>query len=234
MIWLGGSYWRCLLDHAYILCQSDHDSGVVNNYIIIYSYYYPLALKCTGILFIIYNPWEPSRDATMCKPQDRPSLLPWRTLYFFMFLCAVQVAKRELALECDYSYEARCQQQFRQLVAADEGFHINVNVPQVITELCTPRLLTTELVPGAHIDKVGLPLQHHTSPYLHILPCMQTCVDMCLGKSLCRQTCHKQTRQFSVSHLLYSVCGFAPRMSCEAQTPDCGSAKLCNVGVMGG
>ncbi|BDA48587.1 Atypical kinase COQ8A, mitochondrial [Coccomyxa sp. Obi] len=69
---------------------------------------------------------------------------------------AAKVAKRELALECDYSYEARCQQQFRQLVAADEGFHIHVNVPQVITELCTPRLLTTELVPGAHIDKVAL------------------------------------------------------------------------------
>lgn len=77
------------------------------------------------------------------------------------FCGSVQVAKRELALECDYSYEARCQQQFRQLVAADEGFHINVNVPQVITELCTPRLLTTELVPGAHIDKVCLSLQHN-------------------------------------------------------------------------
>lgn len=67
-----------------------------------------------------------------------------------------QVAKRELALECDYSYEARCQQQFRQLVAADPDFTTNVNVPRVITDLCTPRLLTTELVPGAHIDKVSV------------------------------------------------------------------------------
>ena len=75
-----------------------------------------------------------------------------------------QVAKRELALECDYSYEARCQAQFRQLVAAEPDLAPVVSVPAVITELSTPRLLTTEWVPGVHIDKVWHPL-HLTLPH---------------------------------------------------------------------
>ena len=66
-----------------------------------------------------------------------------------------QVAKRELALECDYSYEARCQAKFRELVMADTDFALHVRVPDVVSELCTPRLLTTELVPGVHIDKAS-------------------------------------------------------------------------------
>jgi hypothetical protein len=70
------------------------------------------------------------------------------------------VAKRELALECDYSYEARCQQRFRQLVLADPDLGRNVNVPEVITHLSTQRLLTTEWVPGAHVDKARPPLLH--------------------------------------------------------------------------
>ncbi len=67
----------------------------------------------------------------------------------------VQVAKRELALECDYSYEARCQKKFRELVMADTDFAMHVRVPDVVSELCTPRLLTTEWVPGVHIDKAS-------------------------------------------------------------------------------
>ena len=70
-----------------------------------------------------------------------------------------QVAKRELALECDYAYEARCQAQFRALVRGDPDLRDVVSVPDVVGELCTAHLLTTEWVPGAHIDKVGrLPL----------------------------------------------------------------------------
>lgn len=68
--------------------------------------------------------------------------------------CA-QVAKRELALECDYSYEAECQKKFRELVMADTDFALHVRVPGVVPELCTPRLLTTEWVPGVHIDKAS-------------------------------------------------------------------------------
>ena len=67
----------------------------------------------------------------------------------------LQVAKRELALECDYSYEARSQKKFRELVMADTDFALHVRVPDVVSELCTPRLLTTEWVPGVHIDKAG-------------------------------------------------------------------------------
>ena len=67
----------------------------------------------------------------------------------------VQVAKRELALECDYSYEARCQKKFRELVMADTDFALHVRVPDVVSELCTSRLLTTEWVPGVHIDKAS-------------------------------------------------------------------------------
>ena len=67
----------------------------------------------------------------------------------------LQVAKRELALECDYSYEARCQKKFRELVMADTDFALHVRVPDVVSELCTPRLLTTEWVPGVHIDKAS-------------------------------------------------------------------------------
>ena len=67
----------------------------------------------------------------------------------------LQVAKRELALECDYSYEARCQKKFRELVMADTDFALHVRVPSVVPELCTPRLLTTEWVPGVHIDKAS-------------------------------------------------------------------------------
>lgn len=65
------------------------------------------------------------------------------------------MAKKELALECDYSYEARSQAKFRELVMADTDFALHVHVPDVVTELCTPRLLTTEWVPGVHIDKAS-------------------------------------------------------------------------------
>ena len=80
----------------------------------------------------------------------------------------LQVAKRELALECDYSYEARCQKKFRELVMADTDFALHVRVPDVVSELCTPRLLTTEWVPGVHIDKARSPSHSHVA-YLTLL-----------------------------------------------------------------
>lgn len=42
-----------------------------------------------------------------------------------------QVAKRELALECNYTYEAAAQQRFRDLVAGDEELAKLFYVPQV-------------------------------------------------------------------------------------------------------
>jgi hypothetical protein len=42
-----------------------------------------------------------------------------------------QVAKRELALECNYTYEAAAQQRFRSLVAGDAELSKLFYVPQV-------------------------------------------------------------------------------------------------------
>ncbi|KAK9837477.1 hypothetical protein WJX81_005202 [Elliptochloris bilobata] len=68
---------------------------------------------------------------------------------------AAKVAKKELALECDYGHEARSQARFRDLINADAGFAGAVNVPDVIWPLCSERVITTEFVPGVHIDKVA-------------------------------------------------------------------------------
>ena len=61
---------------------------------------------------------------------------------------AVRVAKAELALECDYTWEASAQAKFKQLLAGDKAFL----VPAVVPELCTKAVLTTELAPGVAID----------------------------------------------------------------------------------
>ena len=66
----------------------------------------------------------------------------------------VQVAKRELALECDYRHEAAAQARFRELVLADPSLAPHFNVPAVVPELCTGSVLTTHWVPGVHIDQV--------------------------------------------------------------------------------
>ncbi|WIA21609.1 hypothetical protein OEZ85_000793 [Tetradesmus obliquus] len=68
---------------------------------------------------------------------------------------AVKVAKRELALECNYTYEAAAQQRFRQLVAADAELSRVFYVPEVIPELSSQQVLTTEWVNGVTIDKVA-------------------------------------------------------------------------------
>eukprot|EP00884_Botryococcus_braunii_P002081 jgi/Botrbrau1/11874/Bobra.126_2s0009.1 len=85
---------------------------------------------------------------------------------------AAKVAKRELALECDYQYEARCQDRFGRLVGGDASFAGRVFVPAVVPELCSSRILTTEFVEGVHIDKmVGLPQEERdevASLLLHI------------------------------------------------------------------
>eukprot|EP00873_Tetraselmis_striata_P045513 jgi/Tetstr1/465777/TSEL_010401.t2 len=67
---------------------------------------------------------------------------------------AVAVAKKELALECDYRNEMDAQARFRQLMHSDpdlDGFY----VPDVVPELCSQRVLTTEWVPGQPVDKVA-------------------------------------------------------------------------------
>ncbi|CAI2347385.1 unnamed protein product [Caenorhabditis sp. 36 PRJEB53466] len=66
-----------------------------------------------------------------------------------MFLDAfVGVARRELKQECDYEREARAMKKFRELIADWK----DVYVPEVIDELSSSRVLTTELVYGKPVD----------------------------------------------------------------------------------
>lgn len=69
-------------------------------------------------------------------------------------ITAAQVAKKELALECDYEYEAQCQTRFKAMVEADPALRAVVGVPAVVPALSGSAVITTELVPGVHIDKV--------------------------------------------------------------------------------
>lgn len=61
----------------------------------------------------------------------------------------IDVMRRELALECDYIREAQCAKKFRELLKDDPFFY----VPEVIEELSSRHVLTTELVPGFPLDK---------------------------------------------------------------------------------
>ncbi|GLC45729.1 hypothetical protein PLESTF_000598400 [Pleodorina starrii] len=67
---------------------------------------------------------------------------------------AAKVAKRELALECDYTYELSCQQRYRALISADPSLAAHFHVPDVIPSLSSQRILTSEWVRGVPIDKV--------------------------------------------------------------------------------
>lgn len=69
-------------------------------------------------------------------------------------LDVAQVAKRELSMECDYEYEARCQKRFKKLVSSDPELAESFNVPDIIDELSGKTVITSEWVPGVHIDKV--------------------------------------------------------------------------------
>ena len=69
---------------------------------------------------------------------------------------AVKVAKRELALECDYRFELAAQQRFKLLVEGDPRTSRHFRVPAVVPELSSERVLTSERVAGVHIDRVAL------------------------------------------------------------------------------
>eukprot|EP01006_Ploeotia_vitrea_P037359 TRINITY_DN66123_c5_g2_i1.p2 TRINITY_DN66123_c5_g2~~TRINITY_DN66123_c5_g2_i1.p2 ORF type:complete len:574 (-),score=284.34 TRINITY_DN66123_c5_g2_i1:86-1807(-) len=64
---------------------------------------------------------------------------------------ALKAAQEELTLECDYEREAANQKRFRDLVADEPA----INVPAVIDELSTKRVLTTEMVRGVPIDRLN-------------------------------------------------------------------------------
>ncbi|XP_030625759.1 atypical kinase COQ8A, mitochondrial [Chanos chanos] len=61
----------------------------------------------------------------------------------------IEVMSRELALECDYVREAKCAKKFQELLKDHPFFY----VPDVIDELSSKHVLTTELVSGFPLDK---------------------------------------------------------------------------------
>jgi aarF domain-containing kinase len=69
----------------------------------------------------------------------------------------IEVAREELTAECDYVREAEAQERYRALVADDPDFE----VPTVVKELSTRRVLVTTWLPGVPIDAV---LENGTPP----------------------------------------------------------------------
>ncbi|KAK7103810.1 atypical kinase COQ8B, mitochondrial-like [Littorina saxatilis] len=74
----------------------------------------------------------------------------WNILPEGMYVDSViTVAKRELAWEVDYIREAECSRRFRKLIQGDE----HIYVPEVISDLSTQHVLTTEFIQGMPLDK---------------------------------------------------------------------------------
>ncbi|XP_041491434.1 atypical kinase COQ8A, mitochondrial [Microtus oregoni] len=61
----------------------------------------------------------------------------------------IDVLRRELALECDYQREAAYAKKFRELLKDHPFFY----VPEIVDELCSPHVLTTELITGFPLDQ---------------------------------------------------------------------------------
>ncbi|MCI4395869.1 hypothetical protein PGIGA_G00197010 [Pangasianodon gigas] len=61
----------------------------------------------------------------------------------------IDVMRRELVLECDYIREAECARKFKKLLKDHPFFY----VPDVIDELSSRHVLTTEMVPGFPLDQ---------------------------------------------------------------------------------
>ncbi|XP_064232887.1 LOW QUALITY PROTEIN: atypical kinase COQ8A, mitochondrial-like [Aotus nancymaae] len=73
----------------------------------------------------------------------------------------IDVLRRELALECDYQREAACARKLRELLKGHPFFY----VPEMVDELCSPHVLTTELVSGFPLDQAeGLSQEIKTIP----------------------------------------------------------------------
>ncbi|KAK3538332.1 hypothetical protein QTP70_035219 [Hemibagrus guttatus] len=90
----------------------------------------------------------------------------------------IEVMSRELALECDYIREAKCAKKFQELLKGHPFFY----VPDVMDELSSQHVLTTELVSGFPLDKAeDLPqeLKNEASPPLSQTICEQILI-LCL------------------------------------------------------
>lgn len=71
---------------------------------------------------------------------------------------ALSVLSKELALECDYVNEARNQMRMKELVERDVRDGKFFNVPRVIENMSTERILTSEFVSGIRVEGLmGLP-----------------------------------------------------------------------------
>lgn len=66
-----------------------------------------------------------------------------------------RVAKRELALECDFRHEAAAQARYKRLVEGAEDLPLPLRVPAVVPELSGDAVIATEWVPGVHLDRVA-------------------------------------------------------------------------------
>lgn len=89
------------------------------------------------------------------------ALLP-RGLYLENTL---RVMKRELKEECDYTREAHCGRLFGALLSDDPAF----TVPRIISNLSTPRVLTTERMWGTPVTRLAnapQAIRDMVSPYL--------------------------------------------------------------------
>ena len=68
------------------------------------------------------------------------------------------MAKRELKLECDYTWEAAAQGRFKALIEGDPQLRGGFHVPGVVPELSAGQVLTSEWVEGYSIDKARVAL----------------------------------------------------------------------------
>ncbi|XP_045784462.1 atypical kinase COQ8B, mitochondrial isoform X2 [Maniola jurtina] len=93
----------------------------------------------------------------------------------------VEVAKKELAWEVDYTREAECTRMFKKLLEPYPEYY----VPTVIDELCASEVITTELVEGTPIEKffdapyevkydIAYKIMHLCLREMFVLRCMQT------------------------------------------------------------
>eukprot|EP00808_Paulinella_micropora_P024107 g68950.t1 len=89
---------------------------------------------------------------------------------------AIEGSKEELTRECDYSCEAANQQKYQDLVRSDESLRDRIDVPDVIPELSTRRIITTAMVPGIPIDRLTyLQADQHTRNCVALLM-----IELCL------------------------------------------------------
>lgn len=131
-----------------------------------------------------------------------------------------QVAKKELKLECDYVYEARCQSKFVELIEEDADFKGIMHVPEIIPELCSHSVLTSEWVPGVHIDKVqNLPSAFAIPSSSCHTPCqskgIESCQSECMMKPLTALYAHAFLNLAFLGQIFFCSVKLSPNSSLD-------------------